>query len=100
MATTRVVLEAKDPSDRKDYGFNWATLLGAEGETGIDASVWSASDPAGLTVESDSIVGLVTSVIVSGGVAGTTYALTNTIVTSSGTPRTHERTIHIPCKDR
>ena len=97
---TRITLETKDPSDVKDYGFNWATLLRAEGETGLASSVWSASDPVGLTIDSDTVVGLVTSVVVSGGTAGTTYALTNTIVTSGGIPRTHERTIHIPCKDR
>lgn len=98
---TRILLETKDPSDAKDYGIEWASVLAAEHETGIATSTWGASDPAGLDIDDDEIVGNTKAVVwVSGGVAGTTYALTNTIVTSSGTPRTHERTIHIPCKDR
>lgn len=97
---TRVVLETKDPSDVKDYAIDWGAVLTAEGEVGIATSAWATSDPVGLDIDDDDVIGTKAVVWVSGGVAGTTYALTNTIVTSSGTPRTHERTISIPCKDR
>ena len=106
MSTTNI-LEPKDPSDLKDYGIEWSAVLAAESETGIATSTWSVSDPLGLTVVSApphlpyiSLSGTMTVVWVSGGVAGNKYALTNTIVTSSLTPRTHQRTIYISCAER
>jgi hypothetical protein len=97
------ILESKDPSDVKDYSIEWGTLLAEESETAIATSTWSTSDPTGLTVAAlpaPSISGTKTIVWVSAGTAGTTYALTNTIVTSGATPRTHQRTITIPCVQR
>jgi len=96
------ILASKDPSDVKDYAIEWADLLAAESETAITTSTWSVSDPTGLTVLAappylPQLVGTRTIVWVSGGTAGTTYALTNTIVTAGVTPRTHQRTIIIPC---
>jgi len=90
----------KDPSDIKDYAIEWEDLLAAEGETAIASSTWSASSPAGLTVlgsPASAVVGTMAIVWVSGGTAGTKYELTNTIVTAGPTPRTHQRTIAIPC---
>lgn len=103
MSTANPILEAKDPSDVKDYAIEWEELLTAESETTIASSTWSASDPAGLTVvaaPAPSIVGTQTIVWVSGGTAGVRYALTNTIVTGGAEPRTHQRTISIPCVQR
>ena len=101
------ILENKDPSDIKDYGIEWADVLAGESETAIATSTWCVSDPTGLTVLSASphapyiaASGTQAVVWVSGGVAGTRYSLTNTIVTSGATPRTHQRTIIIPCQDR
>jgi hypothetical protein len=100
------ILEAKDPSDLKDYAIEWSAVLTGESETAITTSTWSVSDPTGLTVLSASphapyIASNTKAVVwVSGGVAGTRYSLTNTIVTSGATPRTHQRTIIIPCQDR
>jgi len=98
-------LESKDPTDVKDYAIDWATLLTAENETAITSSAWSASDPSGLTVLAvapylPQLVGKKCIVWVSGGTAGTKYSLTNTIVTAGATPRTHQRTIVIPCVQR
>ena len=78
MSTISAILEPKDPADRKDYDINWATLLAAEGETTIATSTWSASEPAGLVVESLApyapyISGTRAIVWVSGGTAGTRY---------------------------
>lgn len=103
MSTTNPILEAKDPSDVKDYAIELGTLLTAESETTIASSTWSVSDPAGLTVATSpapSIVGTKTLVWVSGGTAGVRYSLTNTIITGGAEPRTHQRTIVIPCVQR
>ena len=100
-------LESKDPSDSKDYAIEWADVLVGESETAIATSTWSVSDPTGLTVLSASphapyiaASGTKAVVWVSGGTAGTRYSLTNTIVTSGATPRTHQRSITIPCQQR
>jgi len=106
---TSHILEPKDPSDVKDYAIDWTDVLIAEGETAIASSVWSPSVPSGLlpvdgspqgSPPAGSIDGTKTVLWVEGGVAGMTYELTNTIVTTSGTPRTHQRTIVIPCVQR
>lgn len=99
------ILPGKDPSDIKDYGINWVDVLAAEGETDIATSTWSESDPVGLTVQAaapylPSVDGTTCIVWVSGGTAGTTYSLINTIITAGLTPRTHQRTIIIPCVQR
>ena len=99
------IKEAKDPSDLKDYDIDWTDVLTAESETAITSSTWSASDPVGLTIQAvppyvPSVVGKKCIVWVSGGTAGTKYSLTNTIVTAGATPRTHQRTIVIPCVER
>lgn len=92
-------LEPKDPIEIKDYGMNWATVLAAENETTIATSTWAVS-PSGLTLLSSpapAISGSITSVWVSGGTVGTVYKLSNTIVTGSGTPRTHHGSSLIAC---
>lgn len=82
------------PSAKLDYGFDWSLWL-ASGET-ISTSSWEID--ALLTQSSPSIAGAVTSVFVEGGVAGTHYYITNTIVTSVG--RKDSRTIKLYCKKR
>lgn len=99
---TSAIKAAKDPSDIKDYDIDWADVLTGESETALTSSTWSASDPAGLTVLAappylPSIVGTKCIVWVSGGTAGTKYTLTNTVVTAGATPRTHQKSIIIPC---
>ena len=99
------LLEQKDPSDVKDYSIEWAPVLTAESETAIATSTWAVL-PTGLTIATgptppaSSIAGTKTIVWVSGGTANTNYELTNTIVTSGATPRTHQRTVIIPCRER
>lgn len=98
------ILASKDPSDIVDYAIEWGTLLAAEGEDGIATSTWSASSPTGLTV-GEVVASSIdddtkTIVWVSGGTAGVVYTVTNTIVTDGPTPRTHQRSIRIPCVQR
>lgn len=103
MTTHTALLEPKDPSDVKDYAIEWADVLTGEGETALATATWSTSSPTGLTVASSpapSIVGTQAVVWVSGGTAGVRYTLTCTVVTAGATPRTHQRSIVIPCQDR
>ena len=95
-------LAPKDPTDVKDYAIDWTDVLTGEGETALTSCAWSASDPAGLTIGSappylPQIVGTKTIVWLSGGTAGTRYTLTATVVTASGTPRTHQKSFVVPC---
>ena len=78
----------KDPAAVLDYQFNWAEWLA--GDT-IAASTWTAED--GLTVEDDDFTSVLTTVWLSGGAVGLTYAVTNRITTAGG--RTDERTLSI-----
>lgn len=99
-----------DPAETcKDYQIDWSDVLTGEGETAIDSSVWSGSDPTGLAFVDGSppmgsppsgyIDGMKTIIWVdaSGCTVGTKYTLKNDIVTAGPTPRTHTRRIVIPC---
>lgn len=80
----------KDPSDTIDYSLSWHHI----GADVILSSTWTAD---GLTVDSSSYTGLVTTAFVSGGTDGAIASLTNTIVTSAG--RTLQRTVYISVRD-
>lgn len=79
---------SKDPGANKDYTIDWTEWL--NGDT-VSASTWSV--PSGLTKGSSSLTTLMTTVWLSGGVAGKTYRVTNTIVTAGG--RTEVRSFEI-----
>jgi hypothetical protein len=82
-------VEPKHPNSVKFYTMDWTDYLNS-GAT-ISSQSWSIT-PSGLTNVSDAIVtgGLKATIKVSGGVDGTDYQVTNTIVTSDGEtePRT------------
>lgn len=71
----------KDPDAKKDYSVDWTNML-QEGET-IVSSTWSAS-PEGLTLYDGSVSEGRATTWISGGSAGTTYEVTNHIITSRG----------------
>jgi hypothetical protein len=82
-----------------------ATLASSPGanKTGAIWALLGGSSPAGLTVATSpapSIIGMETRFWPSGGVAGTTYSLTNTIVTNGVTPQILQGTVIIPCAQR
>lgn len=91
------VLEPKDPNDKVDYAVNWSRYLNRVGDT-IQSSTWPSITPAGLTVLADTHDGMRGIIKVDGGVAGTSYRLTNRIVTTPGA-RQRDRTITIRVKD-
>lgn len=75
---------AKGPSENnKDYDLDWSGALNA-GDS-IAASNWSVvGSPASITINSNSFLGSLTKVIVSGGAPGQVYTFQNTITTVLG----------------
>lgn len=84
----------KDPDAVLDFGFKWSDWL-ATGET-ISTSTWTVE--TGITEDSTAKTDVKTSIWLSGGTAGTTYEVTNKIVTSQS--RTDERTLSIRVVER
>lgn len=84
----------KDPDAVLDYQIDWTAWL-TGGET-ITTSTWTL--PTGITRNSDNHTTTMTTIWLSGGTAGTKYALVNRIVTSAA--RTDDRTITISVKER
>lgn len=92
---------SKDPSDVVDFGMDWLRWL--NGDT-ISTSEWSLrgpSDTNDLAIKSDpapSKTDTLATCWLEKGVAGTTYVLTNKIVTTGG--RTVERSVKIRCEEK
>ncbi len=84
----------KDPDAVLDYGFDWSDWL-ATAET-ISTSTWTVE--SGITAGSSAKTDTKTSQWLSGGTAGTTYEITNKIITSQS--RTDERTLNIRVEQR
>lgn len=86
----------KDPADSWPFSFDFTPWCAAAGETA--ASVAAAATPAGLTVSATSVTPAgAAAVRLSGGTAGTDYAVRLTLTTASG--RTLERTVMILVRD-
>jgi len=89
---------AKDPGASLDYSFDWnAGYL--NGQT-VSASGWVAmpAEPGGVSVVSSAIAPTQTSALVTGGVAGRVYRLTNHVTFSDG--RSDERQVVLRVEDR
>lgn len=88
----------KDPNDVLDYSLDWHLRL-VEGDA-ISASLWftdSASSP-GLEMDSDSFDGNSATVWLSGGLAGTTYIVTNRVTTTDG--RVMDQSVKLKVKQK
>jgi hypothetical protein len=73
----------KDPDAICDFGINWAAWLTEPGNGAtIATSVWSV--PTGITLVSQSNSTTATSMRVSGGTIGISYACNNRITTNTG----------------
>lgn len=83
---------SKDPDEVKDYGFDWADALA--GDT-IATSTWQV--PTGLTEDSKSNNTTTTTIVLSGGIAGEIYKVTNRVVTVGLPARTLEESLTIRC---
>ncbi len=91
---------AKDPSEVLDYSVDWQGTNNPVLESGetITTSTWTT--PTGLTEDSTSKTSTTTTVVLSGGTAGTLYTLTNNIVTDNSPARTYERDINLEVRER
>ena len=88
----------KDPTEKKDYSFDWSAELDKTGDT-ISTSAWEITG-IGLTLSSSpahSKDDKTTTAWFEAGTAGVTYVLVNRIVTTQG--RTHEGSALLPCAD-
>lgn len=83
----------KDPDEVLDYTIDWSARLDT-GET-ITASTWVV--PPGITKDSDTFASTATVIWLSGGTAGSTYALTNRITTSDS--RTMDMSVQLPVSE-
>lgn len=83
----------KDPDAVLDYTINWATWLGNDT---ISTSAWTPD--SGITVDSDTNTTTTATVWLSGGTVGTSYAVTNHIVTAAG--REDDRTITVRVREK
>ena len=85
----------RDPRSRLPVSVDWSAWLTKEGTT-ISSSAWTTD--AGLTLEAQTNTTTLAQVIVSGGTAGTIYALRNTITGANGL--IDSRSIRVVTKDR
>lgn len=85
---------SKDPSSTIDYGVDWSGYI-SQGEI-ITDSEWQYGSGITGTIESNN--DSETRVMLTGGVSGSLYTLTNRITTSAG--RVDERSMYILCEDR
>jgi len=73
----------KDPGEQLDYRIDWKDRLLVNRVTdSIASSTWTGT--SGITIASNNFSGTFTTVWLAGGTIGTTYTVTNTIVTTGG----------------
>lgn len=82
----------KDPQAKLDYKIDWSDWLDADT---ISTSTWTV--PTGITGSNMSKTATTTTIWLAGGTAGTTYSVTNHIITAVS--REDERTIKIKVKE-
>ena len=79
------MIGTKTPDETKDYSLDWSKDIGTDIIAASANSVWAVS-PVGVTISQSLLAssGTLTTVWVSGGVAGQVYLVKNTITTTSG----------------
>jgi hypothetical protein len=85
----------KDPDAILDYSVDWSSWLAGDE---ISSSEWLLEEGTAIEKASDSKTATKTTVWLRGGNAGTTYLVTNRIVTVAG--RTDDRSISVKVEDR
>lgn len=85
----------KDPDAVLDYAVDWSAWLGGDE---IASSQWLLEDGALIELVTDTHTARKATVWLRGGQEGTTYLVTNRIVTAGG--RTDDRTISVKVGDR
>lgn len=85
-----------DPDELLVYGMDWSDWLNTG--AGIQTSTWTVA--TGLTRDNDAVSGDVASIRLSAPTAGTTYKVTNRIVTDETPAQTAERSFYVRGKVR
>ena len=85
----------KDPQAILDYSLDWGPWL--DGDT-IATSNWVVESPLVIESASEVFTATTTTLFISGGDAGQSYSITNTITTAAG--RTDERTLDLRIRNR
>ncbi len=85
----------KDPDAVLDYSVDWSAWLAGDQ---IATSAWLLEQGALLEIVTDTKIATKATVWLRGGQKGTTYLVTNRIVTMGG--RTDDRTITVKVEDR
>jgi hypothetical protein len=85
--------DAKDPNEVLDYDLDWYARL--DGDT-ISTSTWTV--PGGITKNSDSHGTTATKIWLSSGTTGSSYDITNRIVTAGGRTMDHTETLMVEDK--
>lgn len=92
----------KDPDAVLDYAVSWAAWLAEVSDT-LATSAWSiitaATDPP-LIIDSDVSNTTTATVWLSGGKAGTRYALRNRVTTNNTPQRIDDRTIYVKITEK
>lgn len=83
----------KDPDEVLDYNIDWSGRLGIDT---ILTSTWFP--PVGITDEEEESTTTLTTIWLSGGTVGTTYAFLNRITTAGG--RTMDQTVNLKIKEK
>lgn len=89
----------KDPDAVLDYAVSWAAWLSGVSDT-LSVSEWSivtSTTVPPLVIDTDTSDDTTATVWLSGGLAGTKYALQNRITTAGG--RVNDRTIYVKVKE-
>lgn len=90
----------KDPDARLDYAVSWAAWLAEVSDT-LATSAWTiitAATVPPLVLDSDVSNTTIATVWLSGGKAGTKYALRNRVTTAGG--RTDDRTVYVKVTEK
>ena len=98
MTTSPVQTFRKDPSDVKDYGFNFDPTTDPFLESGETIDDVDFTVPTGITKDLESVSDTTAIIWLSGGTAGESYIIACKITTTDG--RIHERSIEIIVENR
>lgn len=95
-STNPIAVYAKDPDATLDYPMDWGAWLDAAGGDRIQTSTWTLA--AGIANAGETNSGTMAVIWLAGGTAGSSYIVSNRIVTVGG--RTDERSIQINVVNR
>jgi len=100
MATTPLTWPSKDPGDVKDYDIDWSRWLASVSPNPPDAIATSAFTvvQGSVAIQSQAYSGTIAKVWLTGGTAGETVLIRNTITTVAG--RTELQTVSLTVATR